>query len=138
MVHLLHVVEWAQANRVDLLAADEGWQVRDGKQVDKMLPFRLAMAQVELERIRERTCDGLKAAREKGVRLGRPVENNGALATRATELRRQGRTLQEIADAFNADGLRTKQGRTFSATAVFRMVNRTDPTANPVGGYRAA
>ena len=50
MVHLLKVVDWAAKNRIDLLSADEGWQVRDGAKVDKMLPFRLAMAEVELER----------------------------------------------------------------------------------------
>ena len=136
MVHLLKVVEWAVVNRVDLLSADEGWQVRDGAKVDKMLPFRLAMAEVELERIRERTRDGLKAAREKGVKLGRPAENIGDLATRATQLRKQGKTWQEIADAFNAEGHTTPRGGKFFTTTVARMIERTDPTANPEGGYR--
>ncbi|MCE5239798.1 recombinase family protein [bacterium] len=136
MVHLLKVVDWAVKNRIDLLSADEGWQVRDGKKIDKMLPFRLAMAEVELERIRERTRDGLKAAKQKGVRLGRPAENVGDLAKRATELRRQGNTWQEIADLFNAEGLRTARGAEFKTTTIARMIERTDPTANPEGGYR--
>lgn len=136
MVHLLKIVEWAVQNHVDLLSADEGWQVRDGVKVDKMLPFRLAMAEVELERIRERTRDGLKAARDKGVVLGRPAENVGDLAKRATELRKQGLTWQQIADTFNAEGLRTARGGRFYTTTVARMIDRTDPTANPVGGYR--
>jgi DNA invertase Pin-like site-specific DNA recombinase len=136
MVHLLKVVEWAVVNRVDLLSADEGWQVRDGAKVDKMLPFRLAMAEVELERIRERTRDGLKAAREKGVKLGRPAENIGDLATRATQLRKQGETWQQIADIFNGEGHRTPRGGVFFTTTVARMIERTDPTANPEGGYR--
>lgn len=136
MVHLLKVVDWAVLNHVDLLSADEGWQVRDGKKVDKMLPFRLAMAEVELERIRERTRDGLRAAKQKGVRLGRPAENVGDLAKRATKLRKQGKTWQEIADLFNAEGLRTARGAEFKTTTVARMIERTDPTANPEGGYR--
>ncbi|MBU0611784.1 MAG: recombinase family protein [Armatimonadetes bacterium] len=136
MVHLLKVVDWAVKNRIDLLSADEGWQVRDGKKIDKMLPFRLAMAEVELERIRERTRDGLKAAKQKGVRLGRPAENVGDLAKRATKLRKQGKTWQEIADLFNAEGLRTARGAEFRTTTIARMIDRTDPTANPEGGYR--
>ncbi|MEN6640950.1 MAG: recombinase family protein [Armatimonadia bacterium] len=136
MVHLLKVVDWAVKSRIDLLSADEGWQVRDGKKIDKMLPFRLAMAEVELERIRERTRDGLKAAKQKGVRLGRPAENVGYLARRATKLRRQGKTWQEIADLFNAEGLRTARGAEFRTTTISRMIDRTDPTANPEGGHR--
>jgi DNA invertase Pin-like site-specific DNA recombinase len=136
MIHLLKVVDWAAKNRIDLLSADEGWQVRDGAKVDKMLPFRLAMAEVELERIRERTRDGLKAARDKGIRLGRPAENTGDLAKRATQLRRQGKTWQEIADLFNAEGLRTARGKEFKTTTIARMIERVDPAANPEGGYR--
>ena len=136
MIHLLRIVEWAEANRVDLLSADEGWQVRDGQKVDKMLPFRLAMAQGELERIRERTKDGLRAARAKGIRLGRPVETVEEIAARAAGLRRSGQTLQEIASLFNREGLRTARGKEFRPDGIFRMVNRVDPAANPVGGHQ--
>lgn len=135
MIHLLKIVDWAQTNGVDLLSADEGWQVRDGQQVDKMLPFRLAMAQVELERIRERTREGLRAAKAKGVKLGRPAENV-ALAQRAVELRRKGLTLQAIADLFNAEGHKTARGADYAAATVYAMIQRTDPTANPEGGHR--
>jgi DNA invertase Pin-like site-specific DNA recombinase len=136
LLHLLRIVEWAVAGGVDLLSADEGWQVRDGVKVDKMLPFRLAMAEVELERIRERTRDGLAAARAKGVKLGRPAENVGDLAARAVRLRRRGVTLQEIADRFNGEGHRTGRGALFLPVTVFRMVNRECPAANPEGGYQ--
>ena len=137
MIHLLRIVEWAGERQVDLLSADEGWQVRDGEKVDKMLPFRLAMAEVELERIRERTREGLKAARTKlqaeGRDLGRPPENVGGLAERATELRRQGMTIKAIAELFNAEGLITARGTQFGNSTVYRMVNRVDSSANPVG-----
>ena len=132
-IHLLKVVAWAVDEGVDLLAADEGWQVRTGQKVDKMLPFRLAMAEVELERIKERTRDGLAAAKAKGVKLGRPALNV-ALEADAAELRRKGLTLQDIADMFNAQGLRTTKGTEYRPTTIYRMIERFDPEANQVGG----
>jgi DNA invertase Pin-like site-specific DNA recombinase len=135
-IHLLHLVKWAEENHIDLLSADEGWQVRDGKRIDKMLPFRLAMAEVELERIRERTRDGLRAAAAKGVRLGRPATHTGEVAEVAASLRRQGRTLQGIADELTARGYRNARGAAFSPMTVWNMVNRVDPAVNPEGGYR--
>jgi DNA invertase Pin-like site-specific DNA recombinase len=136
LVGLYHLVEWAKAKGIDVLTADEGWQVRAGKTVDKMLPFRMAMAEVERERISDRTREGLAAARNKGVRLGAPVGNDGDLAKRATKLRKKGETLQAIADRFNAEGLRTVRGKLFAPQTVYLMIGRVDPTANPVGGYR--
>ncbi len=135
MIHLLKIVAWAKESGADLLRADEGCQVRDGQEVDKMLPFRQAMAQVELERIRERTREGLRAARAKGIVPG-PKPQNVALQARATELRRGGMGLQEIADLFTREGHRTAAGTEYKPTTVWRMVNREDPQANPEGGYQ--
>jgi len=135
MVALLHLVEWAQANRVDLLSADEGWQVRDGKQVDKMLPFRLAMAQVELDRIKERTREGLAAARAKGIQLGRQVGNTGEVAQVAAGLRRQGCTIAAIVDSLNADGYKAARGGSFTPSSVYVMLRREAPDTLPEGGF---
>jgi DNA invertase Pin-like site-specific DNA recombinase len=120
---------------VSLLSTDEGWQVKGGELRNEALPFMIALAQVERERISRRTKEGLAAARAKGVKLGRPPLNV-ELQARATDLRRQGRTLQEIADLFNAEGHRTAAGTPYHVSSVYRMVNREDATANPVGGRR--
>jgi DNA invertase Pin-like site-specific DNA recombinase len=130
LVGLYHLVEWAEAKGIDVLTADEGWQVRAGKRVDKMLPFRMAMAEVERERISDRTREGLAAAKTKGVRLGAPLRADRRLSKRAAGLRKRGRTLQEIADKLNAEGLRTPSGREFRPTSIMRMIDRVDPDAN--------
>ncbi len=133
-LHLASLVEQARSQGISLLSSDEGWQVQRGELRNEALPFLIALAQVERERISRRTKEGLSAARAKGVQLGRPPLNT-ELQERATESRRQGRTLQEIADLFNDEGHRTATGAEFKPTTIARMVNRVDPTANPEGGY---
>ena len=135
-IHLAELVQWAQDNGVTLLSADEGIMVERGALRNEALPFLIALAQVERERISRRTKEGLAAARAKGVTLGAPAENVGELSERALHLRRQGVALQDIADTFNAEGHRTARGKEFRPMTVYRMINRLDATANPVGGYQ--
>ena len=133
---LAALVDEAEKLKASLYAVEGGWQIRRGETVNSALPVLMGVAQMERSLISRRTKEGLAAARAKGVRLGGKVENNGELSQRATELRRQGKTLQEIADTFNAEGLKTGRGGDFKPTTVYRMIGRVDPTANPVGGYR--
>jgi len=133
--HLAKMIEQARDQGITLYSADEGLQVDRGKLVNEALPFLVAFAAVERERISRRTKEGLAAARRKGVRLGAPPLNT-ALQERATDLRREGNTLQAIADGFNAEGHRTATGAEFRARTVWVMVNRVDRTANPEGGHQ--
>ena len=43
--------------------------------------------------------------------------------------------LQRIADTFSAEGKVTARGAEFKAMTVYRMINRVDPEANPIGGH---
>lgn len=133
-LHLASLVEDARRRGISILTSDEGWQVRRGALVNETLPFLIALAQVERERISRRTKEGLAAAKSKGKRLGRKPENV-ELADRAAELRRQGLTLQAIADLFNAEGHLTARGAYYAAATVYTMIQRADPAANPVGGH---
>ena len=134
-IGLLKTVKWAEDEGVSILSVAEGWIVKDGKPVDEMLTGRAWFAEMEAKKISERTREGLAAARAKGVKLGRPALNTD-LQQRATDLRRQGFTLQEIADLFSAEGLLTAKGSEYQPTTVYRMINRVDPQANPEGGHR--
>lgn len=134
-LHLASLVREACDRGISLLSSDEGWHVCRGELRNEALPFLIALARVERERISRRTKEGLAAARTEGVTVGRPPLN-ADLQERATDLRRRGESLQAIADRFNAEGHRTATGAEFKPTTVWRMVNRMDPEANPEGGYR--
>jgi DNA invertase Pin-like site-specific DNA recombinase len=60
-----------------------------------MLHILAAVAEFEREMIRERVCAGVRNARQKGKRLGRPKRVFDR--QRAVELRQQGRSLPQIA-----------------------------------------
>lgn len=140
-IGLLKFVAWAEENQVDILSVDEGWVVRTDQatgqvKVDGMFTGRAWFAELEARKISERTKEGLAAAKAKGVKLGRPAENVGEVAERATELRRQGLPWATIAKMLNEEGYTTARGGNFYPATVGRMIERTDPAANPVGGYR--
>lgn len=136
-LHLASLIEQARDEGITLLSADEGLQVDKGKLVNEALPFLVALAQVERERISRRTKEGLEAARRKGVTLGAPPKNVD-LQERATDLRRKGKTLWQIADTFNEEGHTTARGTVFRANTIYRMVRRVDPDALPEGGFPKA
>ena len=70
-----------------------------------------AAGDLERHMLQERTRRGLEAARQKGARPGRPaVADRPELRERIRALRRDGWTLQAIADELNADGVPTLRG----------------------------
>lgn len=123
--HLASIVQWAEVNRIDILSTDEGWQVRGGKKVDAMLPFRIAMAEVELERIRQRTREGLDAAKRNGVQLGRKFENE-ELGRRAWTLRQSGLSWRHIAQRLIEEGARTARGAEPNMGGVLRIIRHME------------
>lgn len=122
-VHLARLVEDARDRGISLLSSDEGWQVYRGELRNETLPFLIALAQVERERISRRTKEGLMAVRAKGVHLG-AVAENVSCQEEALRLRRDGMTFAEIAEHLNYGGERTARGRTYFPATVWRMVER--------------
>ena len=135
-LHLASLVEQARDQGLSLLSSDEGWQVYRGELRNEALPFLIALAQVERERISRRTREGLAVVKRSGKRLGRPVVNPTEAGERAVQLRRQGLTIQQVTDTINAEGHRTAKGGEFAVSTVYETIRRLDPDALPEGGHR--
>lgn len=104
------------------------------------LHIHASFAEEEARRIRQRTRDALASLRKNGIALGH-LETLPAASTKghrtqsklasayaatvlpvATKLRNRGFTLQQIADHLTARGLLTRRAKSWSPTAVARLL----------------
>ena len=69
-----------------------------------------SVSQLERRLISARTKEALAVRRDQGVRLGRPVTLSADVRDRIVKDRRQGLSLQAIANRLNEDGIPTAQG----------------------------
>lgn len=67
---------------------------------------------------------GMAAARDRGVRLGRPATLSHGSALRVEELAGQGVTLNAIAQALNAEGVESASGRPWTKASVSYVLGR--------------
>ena len=89
-------IEALRAHGVRFLAVSQNIDTDEHNPTSRlMLHILAAVAEFERELIRERVCAGVKNARQKGKRLGRPKAVFDR--QRAVELRQQGRSFPEIA-----------------------------------------
>jgi putative DNA-invertase from lambdoid prophage Rac len=89
-------IEALRAHGVRFLAVSQNIDTDESNPTSRlMLHILAAVAEFEREMIRERVCAGVKNARQKGKRLGRPKAVFDR--QRAVELRQQGRSFPEIA-----------------------------------------
>ncbi len=100
-------------------------------QVDTTSPSGEAMAhmlatfaQFERRLISERTRQALAQKRAAGVRLGAPPEIAPSVARRISKERKAGRTLREIAERLNEDGIATARGGRWHASTLQRVLAR--------------
>jgi DNA invertase Pin-like site-specific DNA recombinase len=70
-----------------------------------------AAAQMERRLVSARTRDALQAARERGIRLGRPREMSAAAVSRVRDLAALGLSSAEIARRLNREAVPTPTGR---------------------------
>jgi DNA invertase Pin-like site-specific DNA recombinase len=89
-------IEALRAHGVRFLAVSQNIDTDESNPTSRlMLHILAAVAEFEREMIRERVCAGVRNARQKGKRLGRPKRVFDR--QRAVELRQQGRSLPQIA-----------------------------------------
>jgi putative DNA-invertase from lambdoid prophage Rac len=89
-------IEALRAHGVRFLAVSQNIDTDESNPTSRlMLHILAAVAEFERELIRERVCAGVRNARQKGKRLGRPKRVFDR--QRAVELRQQGRSLPQIA-----------------------------------------
>jgi DNA invertase Pin-like site-specific DNA recombinase len=83
------------------------------------------VAQLERELIGKRTREALRAARERGVVLGRPPSVPDLVRERIIEERKAGRSLRAIADGLNRDAVPTAHGGTCWHASTIRSITMT-------------
>lgn len=109
------------------------------------LTLFMAIADRERELIKIRTKQALAVLKERGVKLGNPQnlttegrkkahesnrrkaaknENNKRALAMVCEYKKQGMTLQAIADKLNSAGFKSSTGKLFQRTTVSRLVKR--------------
>ena len=100
LMDLLNLVDRLGKLGVQLRSLKESFDTttRNGK-----LSFQImgVLAEYERERIRERTLDGLKAARARGIVGGRPRTLSNKQEALIWRMRKQGDSMREIARTFN-------------------------------------
>lgn len=123
MLDFAQVMATAQKQSWALVALDV--------QVDTTTPSGEAMAhmlatfsQFERRLISERTKQALAQKRASGVRLGAAPEIQPSVAERIHAERTAGRTLREIAEGLNSDGIPTARGGQWHASTLQRVLAR--------------
>ena len=97
LAHLAQVVKEFEAHGVALICPGQGIDTSNSNPAARLqMNVLLAVAEFERDIIRERTVEGLRAARRKGVRLGRPrgvTEKQKRLRKRAGALLEENPTM---------------------------------------------
>ena len=87
-----------------------------------MFTVLAGVAEFELDEIRRRTREGMKAAAAKGVRLGRPVTTPDEIRERVAELRDSGLSWAKVAAALEAEGMnRPSSGKPYGRSGCQKL-----------------
>ncbi len=104
------IVEWCDERDARLVAIDQRLDTGSaaGRRTARTL---ISVGEWEGQRIAQQTRKGLAAARARRVTTGRPaVEDLPPLKERIVGMRKEGMTLQAIADRLNTEGVPTLRG----------------------------
>lgn len=131
-----HLVEISRKQRWGLVVLDFDFDTTTA--AGRMFAgVMMQFAQFERELASERTVAALAAARERGVRLGRPRSLSPASEARVRELRRAGHSFAAVADVLNAEDCPTAHGGRWHASTVARIVKREEVDVRGAGSRTA-
>ena len=98
---LLSIAERLRAQGAGLQSLDEPWADTISPSGLMVLTVFAGIAEFERALIRQRTEDGLRDARKRGVLFGRPKKMRPDQLELAQDLLKQGRSISEVARTFN-------------------------------------
>lgn len=98
---LLETIELLREAGVKFQSLSEPWADTTSPGGKMIMTVFAGIAEFERDLIRERTSAGRVAAKRRGVRFGRPRSLTPEQRKVAEKLRREGRSIQDIADVFN-------------------------------------
>jgi DNA invertase Pin-like site-specific DNA recombinase len=98
---LLIIAERLQEKGAGLQSLDEPWADTISPSGRMVLTVFAGIAEFERALIKQRTEDGLRDARKRGVLFGRPKKMRPDQQQLAQELLKQGRSISEVARTFN-------------------------------------
>lgn len=91
---------------------------------EAMATVSATFAQLERSRISERTKEGLAVKKAQGIKLGRPVVMSEALSNQILSMRKEGFTLQGIAEKLNSEEVKTVRGGKWYASTIKATLER--------------
>ena len=115
--HLLRTIEELGQRGVGFRSLTEAIST-DSASGALLLTIMSAIAQFELSLVKERTIAGIQAARNRGVRIGRPPKVTLTKIEAAKEMKAAGMSTSEIAEALGV-----------SRRSVYRAFQVTEPSA---------
>ncbi len=97
---MLHITDKIMESGAKFVSLDERWADTTSPTGKLVMAIFSGMAEFEGDLIRERTGRGRKAARERGVKFGRPSKMTPSQIKLAKRLLNEGQSARQVADTF--------------------------------------
>ena len=110
--HLLELVEIMKSSQASFCSISEPWADTTTHSGKMIMTIFAGIAEFERDLIRERTSAGRTAAKQRGVRFGRPNKINDEQKSLTLRLLQEGKSVSEIAKTFNVH-----------STTIYRVLN---------------
>ncbi len=127
--HLLELIDYIRTTEASFCSLSEPWADTTSHAGKMIMTVFAGIAEFERDLIRERTGAGRAAAKQRGVRFGRPEKMNEEQKQLAKRLLQEDKSVSEIAKTFNvhkATIYRLQQERFTTASTSYAILNNKD------------